>query len=136
MYLRIILFVLVSNITIAQEYPTLITQRKDTIVGISPHQYNMVLFSFSYIKSLRKNHKISTSKIINLESQIAIRDSIIDAQSAQIDQYVLNEVDLQKVIDDYKKDRRKSKTKNTIIYIAGGGVIIGEAVLIGYALFR
>jgi len=114
----------------------LIASGRDTTAVFSLKQYHSVKFLIPYTKKLREKNKISTSKIINLESQIAIRDSIINSKTSQIDNYVLNEIDLQKVIDDYKKYGRKSKIKNTLIYIAGGGVIIGEAVLIGYALFR
>jgi len=79
---------------------------------------------------------ISADEIINLQSQIAIRDSIVQAREMQIIEYVnIQDIYIER-LERERKFRKKEKIKSTFTYI-GLGLLAGvEAGIIGYLLIK
>ncbi len=131
------LFLLSSSQSFSQQKSlVLIPYETDTLVGITEEQFETILFSFSYIRGIESDNKILDSSVINLESRIANRDSIIQARELQIIEYG-NMQDLYiERLERGRKARKKEKVKSTLTYI-GLGLLAGvEAGVIGYLLIK
>jgi len=114
------------------KYPVSLVYENDTLVGISQHQFDIVLFSFSYVKSLENTLDVTSKQLTRADSisrYLREVNTLERLKMAEQDTVITN---LEDIIGDYKKARRKEKVKKTLTYI-GLGLLAGvEAGLIVY----
>jgi len=108
----------------------LIPFEADTLVGISQHQFDLVLFSFKYLRLVESDLYIVSDHLtrsdsinallreqLTLErSKLARKDSIIDLKDV--------------IISNGKKSARKSKVKNVMLEIGLAVALVAETVLL------
>lgn len=109
---------------------------KDTIAVFSHTQYKAIRFSISYIRLLQNRDTLHISEVNNLNEQTHQLDSVIALERLKTAEKDTIIVSLETVIQDYKKARRKERTKKTFTYI-GLGILAGaEAGVITYLLIK
>jgi len=108
----------------------LIPYAEDTLVGITKHQFDIVLFSFSYLSELRQTSKIQSKQLTRLDSIVSLKDKELTLERLKIAQKDSIETNLTEVIECHKKAARKRKLKNTFLHIGLGVAVAAEAVLI------
>ena len=108
----------------------MIPYAEDTLVGITKHQFDIVLFSFSYLDELRQTSKIQSKQLTRLDSIVSLKDKELTLDRLKIAQKDSIEHNLSEVIQDHKKAARKRKLKNTFLNIGLGVAIAAEAALI------
>ena len=110
----------------------MIVSGQDTLVAISEHDFNLVLFSFSYTRSLKNTLDVTSKQLTRADSisrYLREVNTLERFKMAEQDTIITN---LEDIIGDYKKARRKEKVKKTFTYI-GLGLLAGvEAGLIVY----
>lgn len=116
--------------------PTLIVSGQDTSASITTNQFDVVLFSFVYIKDIEQRNN-------NLSNQLTRSDSIRiylveqltleRAKFAQQDSMVIN---LETIITKTKRQARRSKFKNIMLELGLGVAVAVEAALIVTLLTR
>ena len=125
------LCLLLASLTFSQtKRPVLIPYAQDTLVGITKHQFDIVLFSFSYLSELRQTSKIQSKQLTRLDSIVSLKDKQLTLERLKIAQKDSIELNLTEVIEDHKKAARKRKLKNTFLHIGLGLTIAAEAALI------
>lgn len=124
-------FLLAANLTFSQNNPpVLIPYAQDTLVGISQHQFDVVLFGFSYLNQLEETSKITSKQLSRLDSIITLQEkelSLERLKMAQKDSIALN---LQEVIKCHQKAAKKKALKNTLLNIALGVGLAAETAII------
>ena len=119
-----------------QKPPVLIPFAQDTLVGISQYDFDLVLFSFSYLRSVENTLDLTSKELTRTDSINTYLEKVMALErlkSAEKDTIIHN---LEDIIGDYKKARRKEKLKNTFTYI-GLSLLAGvEAGLIIYLQFK
>lgn len=131
------LCLLVVNVSFSQErLPVLIPYEQDTLVAVSQQDFDLILFSFSYLRSVENTLDLTSKQLTRTDSINTYLEKVMAlerAKSAEKDTIIHN---LEDIIGDYKKARRKEKVKKTFTYI-GMGLIIGiEAGAITYLLLK
>ena len=96
-------------------YPHLTVSKGDTLAVFSLAQYKAVRFSIGYIRHLQKLDTLHVREVCNLDKQIHSRDSLIALERLKTLEKDSINVNLESVIKDYKKARRKEQTKKTMI---------------------
>lgn len=133
-WLRLILlvyFLLMVSLTFSQNKPpVLIPYEQDTLVGITKYQFDIVLFSFSYLDELRQTSKIQSKQLTRLDSIVSLKNKELSLERLKIAQKDSIELNLTEVIECHKKAARKKKLKNTFLNIGLGVAIAAEAALI------
>ncbi len=108
----------------------MIPYAQDTLVGISQHQFDVVLFGFSYLNQLEETSKITSKQLSRLDSIITLQEkelSLERLKMAQKDSIALN---LQEVIKCHQKAAKKKALKNTLLNIALGVGLAAETAII------
>ena len=109
---------------------------QDTLVGISQYDFDLVLFSFSYLRSVENTLELTSNELTRADSINTYLDKVLSLERAKAAEKDTIIVSLETVIQDYKKSRRKERTKKTLTYI-GLGILAGaEAGVITYLLLR
>jgi len=128
---------MMSSVSSSQTvYPYLTVSGTDTIAVFSFKQFKTIRFSISYIRNLQERDTLHLSELNNLDIQIHQRDSIIALERLKIAEKDSINVNLESVIVDYKKARRRERLKSTFAYI-GLGILAGvEAGVITYLLIK
>ena len=125
----LLLLLLLASTTFSQVRSTVSTPYvQNSLVTITEHQYDIVLFSFSYIKGLEKKEENYKLDIVNLEKQITVKDSVIvlrDMQLAESD--TIQELFL---TIGKKKDKEIKKQKRTRNWAIGGLSALIAALII------
>ena len=119
-----------SPIFSQQRPPVLIPYEQDTLVGISQHQFDVVLFSFKYLRLVESDLNMVSDQLTRSDSINALlRDQLTleRIKTAHTDSII----DLQEVIiSDGKKAARKSKVKNIALEIGLGAALVAETILL------
>ena len=114
----------------------MIVLESDTLVTVTEKQFDNILFSFSYLKSLENTSEIDSKRISRLDSINMCLQEVLTLErkkTATKDSIIVN---LEDVIKKSKKQQRKEKLKNTFAVI-GLGILAGsEAGVITYLLLR
>lgn len=114
----------------------MIPLEQDTLVGISQYDFDLVLFSFSYIRSVENTLELTSNELTRADSINTYLEKVLSLERLKSLEKDSINVNLEAVIKDYKKARRKQKVKSTFTYI-GLGIIAGaEAGIITYLLLR
>lgn len=114
----------------------MIASGTDTLVGITEYDFDLVLFSFSYLKSLENANNITSEELLR---QKQINDYLQDvltlerAKTAHKDSIIVN---LEDVIKQHEKKAKRERMKQSLIYIFGGAVIAAETGLLFYQLLK
>ena len=114
----------------------MIPYEQDTLVAVTQQDFDLILFSFSYLKSTENTLDLTSKQLsrqIGITTYLKEQLTLEGLKSLQKDSINAN---LSQVIQDYKKARRKQKVKSTFTYI-GLGLLCGvEAGLITYLLIK
>ncbi len=130
-------FLFLNDSTIAQEkYPALIVSEGDTFVIFNNSQYNAIEFSFSYIRELEKRDTTSSKEINKLDSITNHLERVNALERAKLSQMDSIQDNYEEIIKKHKKQMKREKLKQTLIYIFGGAVIAGETGLLLYTLTK
>lgn len=126
-----------AKLNFSQErLPELIVLESDTLVTVTEKQFDNILFSFSYLKSLENTSEIDSKRISRLDSINMCLQEVLTLErkkTATKDSIIVN---LEDVIKKSKKQQRKEKLKNTFAVI-GLGILAGaEAGIITYLLLK
>ena len=119
-----------------QKSPVLIPFAQDTLVGISQNDFDVVLFSFSYLKSVENTLDLTSKQLsrqIDITTYLNEQLTLERLKSTETDSIVMN---LETVIKKHERKLKREKFKQTLIYLLGGGVIAAETGLLFYTLLR
>ena len=131
------LCLLVANPSFSQNNPpVLIPLGQDTLVGISPYQFDLVLFGFSYIRSLENTVNLTSKQLSTCEYVNTYLEKVTALERAKLAEKDSIALNLESVIKDYKKAQRREKVKSTFAYIGLGLLAGAEAGVITYLLLR
>lgn len=108
----------------------MIPYASDTLVGISQHQFGVVLFGFSYIRQLEETSKLTSEQLNRLDSIISLKDKELSLERLKLAQKDSITLNLQEVIECHKKAARKKALKNTLLNVALGVGLAAETVVI------
>ena len=131
------LCLLLANVSFSQEkYPVLIPYEQDTLIGISQEQFDVVLFSFSYLRMVENTSNLTSKQLTRSDSINTYLQEVLTLERTKMahkDSIITN---LEDIIGDYKKARKKEKLKKTFTYIGLGLLAGAEAGVITYLLLR
>jgi hypothetical protein len=116
--------------------PVLIASGQDTLVGITEYDFDLVLFSFSYIKSLENTSNLTSKQLSRLDSINTYINEVLTLERlkhAEKDSIILN---LESVITKHEKKAKRERFKQSLIYTIGGVVIAAETGLLFYQLIK
>lgn len=119
-----------------QKSIVLIPYEQDTLVGISQHDFDVVLFSFSYLKSVENTLDLTSEQLsrqIDITTYLNEQLTLERLKSTETDSIVIN---LETVIKKHERKLKREKFKQTLIYLLGGGVIAAETGLLFYTLLK
>jgi len=130
-------FLLMAAQTFGQSrQPVLIASGSDTLVGISEYDFDLVLFSFSYIKSLENTSNLTSKQLTRLDSINTYLNEVLTLErkkQAQKDTIIIN---LESVIKQHEKKAKRERLKQSLIYTIGGAIIAAETGLLFYQLLK
>ena len=118
------------------KYPVLIQSGSDTLVGITEYDFDLVLFSFSYIKSLENTSNLTSKQLTRLDSINTYLNEVLTLErkkQAQKDTIIIN---LESVIKQHEKKAKRERLKQSLIYTIGGAIIAAETGLLFYQLLK
>ena len=114
-----------------QRPPVLIPYEQDTLVGITKHQFDVVLFSFSYTRELEKTNKIADKQLSRLDSIIILKDQELSLERLKLGEMDSIRLNLEETVQEHKKAAKKKALKNTLLNIGlGVGIAIEAAIII------
>ena len=108
----------------------------DTLVAITEHQFDVVLFSFSYLRQLERDKELAellSSRADSIEKFMQEQLKLQDRQLNEKDNVIDN---LEIIVDQHQKALRKQKLKATLINIVLGVGLAAETVIIINAAIR
>jgi hypothetical protein len=108
----------------------LIPYETDTLVGISQGQFDLVLFSFKYLRLVESDLNIISKQLAKSDSIIAELRAVrsLDSTKALHTDSIIQSKDV--IISDGKKAARKSKVKNIAFEIGLGVALVAETILL------
>ena len=116
--------------------PELIVVEQDTLVTVTEKQFDTILFSFSYIRSLENTSNLTSKQLTRLDSINSYLEQSLTLErkkQAEQDSIIVN---LEGVIKKHEKAKKREKLKNVFIQIGAGIVIGAEAGITTYLLIR
>ena len=139
-YVKLIVFML-CLLTVEQTFgqrkpPALIVSGSDTLVAITEKDFNTILFGFSYIRSLENTSKLTSKQLSKQDSINAYLSEVLTLErtkTAQKDSVIIN---LETIIENETKKKKREKLKNTLIQIGGALVIAAETGIITYLILN
>lgn len=114
----------------------MIVSGSDTLVAITEKDFNTILFGFSYIRSLENNSNLTSKQLSKQDSINAYLSEVLvleRAKTAQKDSVIIN---LETIIENETKKKKREKLKNTLIQIGGALVIAAETGIITYLILN
>lgn len=120
------LCLLKANLSFSQQKsPVLIPYEGDTLVAITEHQFDVVLFSFSYLRELQEDKALAESQLARADSVIKFMDRqfVLQAKADREKDEVIGNLEI--IIKHHKKELRKQKLKSTLLNV---GLAVGLAV--------
>jgi len=124
-------FLFRASLTFSQNNPpVLIPYAQDTLVGISQHQFDVVLFGFSYLNQLEETSKLTSEQLNRLDSIISLKDKELSLERLKLAQKDSIALNLEEVIECHKKAARKKALRNTLLNVALGVGLAAETVVI------
>ena len=127
----------VASVSFGQQKSiVLIPYEQDTLVGISQHDFDVILFSFSYLKSVENTLDLTSKQLsrqIDITTYLNEQLTLERLKSTETDSIVMN---LESVIKKHERKLKREKFKQTLIYLLGGGVIAAETGLLFYTLLK
>ena len=114
----------------------MIPYEQDTLIGISQEQFDVVLFSFSYLRMVENTSNLTSKQLTRSDSINTYLQEVLTLERIKMahkDSIITN---LEDIIGDYKKARKKEKLKKTFTYIGLGLLAGAEAGVITYLLLR
>ena len=108
----------------------MIPYASDTLVGISQHQFGVVLFGFSYIRQLEETSKLTSKQLSRLDSIINLKDKELSLERLKLAEKDSITLNLREVIDCHKKAARKKALKNTLLTIGLGVGLAAETIIL------
>jgi len=108
-----------------QKSPILIPYEGDTLVAITEHQFDVVLFSFSYLRELKEDKALVDAQLAKTDSIIKFMDRqfVLQAKADREKDEVIGNLEI--MIKHHKKELRKQKLKSTLLNV---GLALGLAV--------
>ncbi len=108
-----------------QKSPVLIPYEGDTLVAITKHQFDVVLFSFSYLRELKEDKTLVEAQLAKTDSVIKFMDKqfVLQAKADREKDEVIENLEV--IIKHHKKELRKQKLKSTLLNV---GLAVGLAV--------
>ena len=106
------------------------------MVGITEYDFDLVLFSFSYIKSLENTSNLTSKQLTRLDSINTYLNEVLTLErkkQAQKDTIIIN---LESVIKQHEKKAKRERLKQSLIYTIGGAIIAAETGLLFYQLLK
>lgn len=116
--------------------PVLIQSGSDTLVGITEYDFDLVLFSFSYIKSLENTSNLTSKQLTRLDSINTYLNEVLTLErkkQAQKDTIIIN---LESVIKKHERKAKMERLKQSLIYTIGGAIIAAETGILFYQLLK
>jgi len=103
----------------------LIPYEGDTLVAITEHQFDVVLFSFSYLRELKEDKTLVEAQLAKTDSVIKFMDKqfVLQAKADREKDDVIENLEI--IIKHHKKELRKQKLKSTLLNV---GLAVGLAV--------
>jgi len=118
-----------------QKSPVLIPYEGDTLVAITERQFDVVLFSFSYLRELQEDKALAESQLARADSVIKFMDQqfVLQVKADREKDEVIQSLEV--IVKHHKKELRKQKLRSTILNIVLGvglaaetGIIINAAI--------
>ena len=103
---------------------------------ISEYDFDLILFGFSYIKSLENTNNIASEELLRQKKVNDYLQEVLTLErnkQAHQDSIIVN---LESVIKQHEKKAKREKLKQSLIYIFGGAVIAAETGLLFYQLLK
>jgi len=114
----------------------LIPYESDTLVAISQEQFNIVLFSFSYLRMTESTLEITSKELLRSDSINTYLEKVMSLERLKMDEQEIVIDNLEEIIKEQKKAIRREKLKKTFTYL-GLGILAGaEAGVITYLLIK
>lgn len=108
----------------------------DTLVAITEHQFDVVLFSFSYLRELKEDKALAESQLARADSVIKFMDKqfVLQAKADREKDEVIQSLEV--IVKHHKKELRKQKLRSTILNIVLGVGLAAETAVILNAAIR
>ena len=114
----------------------MIPYESDTLVAISQEQFNIVLFSFSYLRMTESTLEITSKELLRSDSINTYLEKVMSLERLKMDEQEIVIDNLEEIIKEQKKAIRREKLKKTFTYL-GLGILAGaEAGVITYLLIK
>ena len=119
-----------------QKSPVLIPYEGDTLVAITEHQFDVVLFSFSYLRELKEDKALAESQLARADSVIKFMDQqfVLQVKADREKDEVIQSLEV--IVKHHKKELRKQKLRSTILNIVLGVGLAAETAIIINAAIR
>lgn len=108
----------------------------DTLVAITEHQFDVVLFSFSYLRELKEDKALAESQLARADSVIKFMDQqfVLQVKADREKDEVIQSLEV--IVKHHKKELRKQKLRSTILNIVLGVGLAAETAIIINAAIR
>jgi len=114
----------------------LIPFENDTLVAIDQYDFDLVLFSFSYLKSVENTLEVTSNELTRSDSINTYLEKVLTLERLKMDEQEIVIDNLEEIIKEQKKAIRREKLKKTFTYL-GLGILAGaEAGVITYLLIK
>jgi len=119
-----------------QRLPVLIPYEGDTLVAITEHQFDVVLFSFSYLRELQEDKALAESQLARADSVIKFMDQqfVLQVKADREKDEVIQSLEV--IVKHHKKELRRQKLRSTILNIVLGVGLAAETAIIINAAIR
>ncbi len=119
-----------------QKSPVLIPYEGDTLVAITEHQFDVVLFSFSYLRELKEDKALAESQLARADSVIKFMDQqfVLQVKADREKDEVIQSLEV--IVKHHKKELRRQKLRSTILNIVLGVGLAAETAIIINAAIR
>lgn len=108
----------------------------DTLVTITEKQFDVVLFAFSYVKSLENTSNLTSKQLSRLDSINTLLEKELSLERSKLREMDSIALNLGSIIKKSEKARKKEKLKATFSQIGLGLGVAIEAGIIMYLLLR
>lgn len=114
----------------------MIPYANDTLVAISQEQFDVVLFSFSYLRMTESTLEITSKELLRSDSINTYLKKVIALEGLKAAEQEIVIDNLEVIIKEQKKAVRREKLKKTFTYLGLGLLAGAEAGIITYLLIR
>lgn len=114
----------------------MIPYESDTLVAISKEQFDVVLFSFSYLRMTESTLEITSKELLRSDSINTYLEKVMSLERLKMDEQEIVIDNLEEIIKEQKKAIRREKIKKTFTYLGLGLLAGAEAGVITYLLIK